>query len=71
MLTVAFGKSAMKRSKVQLWYDRFKEVRARSTQIFLQLHEVCVMLLSETPTRLSCATLITQMANHMVTQLYS
>ena len=27
MLTVAFGKSTMSRTKVQLWYNRFKEGR--------------------------------------------
>ena len=27
MLTVAFGESAMSRTQVQLWYDRFKEGR--------------------------------------------
>ena len=27
MLTVTFGKSAMSRTKVQLWYNRFKEGR--------------------------------------------
>ena len=27
MLTVAFGESTMSRTKVQLWYNRFKESR--------------------------------------------
>ena len=32
MLTVAFGKSAMSRTQVQLWYNRFNEGREEARQ---------------------------------------